>query len=260
MVFKNSNTEFSELAMIVPCYNEELRLIPDYWSYVISKSQRIIWYFVDDGSNDNTLSLLNGLDKRCRVLKLDENMGKGEAIRFGLNKVLATNPILGALGYVDSDMAFSRDEILEFCFKSLAILDSNDDIDAVIASRVKLAGTQIARSANRHFLARFIATIFGIFWRDIPYDTQCGLKVFRISPAIEDSIKLAFQTRWLFDIELFARISNFKDKGISLIELPIKFWREIGDSKISGMEYLRIATELVSILVIVQRCFKPAKK
>ena len=260
MSFENSISEFSELAMIVPCYNEELRLTPDYWNYIISKSNRIKWYFVDDGSNDNTLSLLKSFDKRCQVLKLDKNSGKGEAIRFGLNQVLESRLATGAVGYIDSDMAFSQDEILDFCFESLAILNSNAEIDAVVASRVKLAGTQIARSAKRHFLARIIATIFGFFWSEIPYDTQCGLKIFRISSAMEDSVRLAFQTRWLIDIELFVRISKFKGGSISLIERPIKFWREIGDSKISGMEYFRIATEVVSIIVIIQRCFKSAKR
>ena len=260
MCSQNLNAESPKLAMIVPCYNEELRLNPDYWNYIISKTESIKWYFVDDGSNDNTISLLNSLDERCRVLQLADNKGKGEAIRFGLNQALITNMTIGAIGYVDSDMAFSRDEILEFCLNSLSILDLHDRIDAVIASRVKLAGAQIDRSTNRHFLARIIATIFGIFWSDIPYDTQCGLKVFRFSPAVKDSISLVFQTRWLFDIEFFARISKFNGKNVSLIELPIKFWKEIGGSKLSGMEYIRIAKELVTILGIIQICFKATKK
>ena len=77
MCSQNLNAESPKLAMIVPCYNEELRLNPDYWNYIISKSESIKWYFVDDGSDDNTISLLNSLDERCRVLQLADNKGKG---------------------------------------------------------------------------------------------------------------------------------------------------------------------------------------
>jgi hypothetical protein len=54
--------------------------------------------------------------------------------------------------------------------------------------------------------------------------------------------------------------SKFNGKNVSLIELPIKFWKEIGGSKLSGMEYIRIAKELVTILGIIQICFKATKK
>ena len=68
------------LHIIVPCYNESRRLDIIYWSSIVEDLEEIeiSFTFVDDGSKDNTLSLLDELKifNNVDVLALKNNIGK----------------------------------------------------------------------------------------------------------------------------------------------------------------------------------------
>jgi glycosyltransferase involved in cell wall biosynthesis len=244
-----------ELIMVIPCFNESQRLEKSYWDFLIEADKKIRWYFVDDGSTDSTYEQLKEFNANATVIRMDSNGGKGEAIRIGLLKAQNDFPQVRNIGYVDADMAFNKEEVLNFCRSSIEKIKT-EGIDAVIASRVKLAGRNIERSNFRHFFARVVATILGGFWKEIPYDTQCGLKVFGNTESLKKSLSRPFLTRWIFDIELFMRIMKEKKGALALFEQPLHYWREIGDSKVMGMEYWRIARELVLVLRLVRRVLR----
>lgn len=235
----------SNLLMVVPCFNEYRRFDVDYWKYVVEGSKNTQWLFVNDGSTDQTISLLKLLeDYGATILNLNRNSGKSNAIQAGIKSF---GHFVSYIGYVDADSAFLNEEVLEFCESSLSMMESRESLDCVIASRVKLAGTAIIRSSSRHLLARLIASWLSLIWRDLPYDTQCGLKIFRNSPAFQDCMKSRFETRWLFDIEIFIRIAEFQKSRISILERPLSYWCEKGESKINLKEKLRIVREVLLI-------------
>jgi len=240
------------MAMVVPCFNESKRLRKDYWDFLVDRAEFVKWIFVDDGSSDNTFEILSTINKDARIIQLKTNGGKSEAIRHGVTSALREYPSLKCVGYVDADMAFEKEGILDFCLTASDKLFENN-FDAVIGSRVKLAGRRIVRSSRRHFFARVIATVFGLFWDKIPYDTQCGLKLFKLSEEFRSSVLNPFNTRWLFDIELFMRIQEQKHADIALYEFPLSYWCEVGKSKVSGLEYFRIAKEVMSIIKLMLR-------
>lgn len=80
-----------KISVIVPCYNEE-KALPYFYKeiYKIASEMSNIdfeFIFVDDGSKDNTLSILRELrkqDKRCRYISFSRNFGKEAAIYAGL--------------------------------------------------------------------------------------------------------------------------------------------------------------------------------
>lgn len=80
----------TKLSVIVPCWNEE-ETIPIYYQAMCPVMEQIEaefeLIFVDDGSRDETLSILEGLcrrDSRCRYFSFSRNFGKEAAIYAGL--------------------------------------------------------------------------------------------------------------------------------------------------------------------------------
>lgn len=87
------------LAIVVPCYNEEL-VLPETAKHINNVldglvqngriNQQSFLYFVDDGSDDNTWQIvmkLHSEDNRNKGLKLSRNVGHQNALMAGLNSV-----------------------------------------------------------------------------------------------------------------------------------------------------------------------------
>ncbi len=80
-----------KISVIVPCLNEE-EALPIYYKEMCKvmkqiKEVDVEILFVDDGSTDETLSVmkdLHNLDERCRYLSFSRNFGKEAAIYAGL--------------------------------------------------------------------------------------------------------------------------------------------------------------------------------
>ena len=80
-------------------------------------------------------------------------------------------------------------------------------------------------------------------------DTQCGAKIFH-KDVIDIAFKQKFVTQWIFDVEIFKRITfHFgldKAKEI-LCELPLKRWIHADGSKLSMTDSLKIIGQLGQI-------------
>ena len=100
--------------IVVPCYNEELRLPADQFPRFLCDSQvRLV--FVDDGSRDKTLdrleSIRKGREDRVFVLRSPANQGKAEAVRTGINfagALMSSMPITLAIGMRTSLRRWTR--------------------------------------------------------------------------------------------------------------------------------------------------------
>lgn len=82
------------VSVLVPCYNEELtlRLLYEELTTTVSNLQDYNWefLFVDDGSKDKTLGILQDLhesDSRVNYLSLSRNFGKENALLAGFDYV-----------------------------------------------------------------------------------------------------------------------------------------------------------------------------
>jgi dolichyl-phosphate beta-glucosyltransferase len=239
--------------IVVPCYNEELRLPVDRFQRFLCESQvRLV--FVDDGSRDKTLdrleSLREGHEDRVFVLRSPANQGKAEAVRMGLNFALDTfalNQDAEYVGYWDADLATPLDAIAQF----MAVFAERPDLDMVFGSRVKLLGRHVHRRTSRHYLGRVFATVVSVMLRLPIYDTQCGAKIFRVRPETRGLIAEPFRTRWVFDVELLARYIRQQGSSTTaaqrIYEYPLDTWEDVGGSKVKPFDFFVALRDVVRI-------------
>lgn len=232
--------------VIIPCFNEEKRLPADKFLAFANQSADIEFLLVNDGSTDGTAKLIDDLARKrpdkIKTLHLAANQGKGEAVRQGLLKALAGES--GIVGYWDADLSAPPGEIQRL----RQILVKHADLDTVIGARVKLIGRRIDRQPWRHYTGRIIATLISMALRIPVYDTQCGAKLFRASPKLTELLAEPFLTRWLFDVEIFARsILSFASHGnmsLTFYEEPLEIWTHVSASKIGTGDFPIIIKEL----------------
>jgi glycosyltransferase involved in cell wall biosynthesis len=245
------------LAIVIPCFNEAKRFDVARWRVVTQSFENCHWFFVNDGSSDETGTILRGLvGENIHHLDLQANLGKGNAIRAGFNQII--NQSLGtqsqipflSVGYMDSDGAFGLTDIeLLFC-EATTKLNLTSNYRTIIGSRIKLSGRQIKREALRHYLGRMINTFICFGWDNAPYDTQSGFKIFRFDQIFRDAVKQPFLTSWFFDIELILRLEALDSLGIW--EIPLMEWDEVGGSQIRFSKYPSIFLQIIKIRFMVR--------
>lgn len=238
------------LRIVVPCFNEARRLPSDAFVACVDRRPEISFLFVDDGSRDATREVLNALagrrPDRMDVLALDRNQGKAEAVRRGLLHACSASPAY--VGYWDADLATSLDEIPRFA----AVLDANPELRIVLGSRIRMLGRRIDRKNYRHVYGRAFATAVSTLLSLPVYDTQCGAKLLRTSPELSAILAEPFLTRWVFDVEILARlIERWEEQGIEaaerLYELPLERWVDVAGSKIGPGDAAMAALDLARI-------------
>ena len=205
--------------------------------------------FVDDGSSDGTstslAALASRLPGRIEALTLAANRGKAEAVRHGVVAMAATNRF-DLIGYWDADLSTPLDELAAM----IATFAAHPSCVLVMGSRWKRLGSTIDRSGLRHALGRVFATAASLLL-DLPvYDSQCGAKLMRANAA-GVLFGEPFSTKWLFDVEVLARLRNHVGRdamlGGAAIEVPLRAWREVGGSKLGFAYMLSAPMDLLTI-------------
>ena len=188
-------------AIVIPCYNEALRLEVSEFVHTLENNANIDFCFVDDGSADKTLEIINdlrtGREDRVFALQLPSNQGKAEAVRRGILHILEKHAY-GVVGYWDADLATPLAELPRL----LELFSANDHCVMLSGCRVRRLGAQISRIWYRHYLGRAFATVVSLMLKLPTYDTQCGAKLFR-SPYSASVFEKPFVSSWFFDVELF---------------------------------------------------------
>lgn len=237
------------VTIVVPCYNEARRLHPDTFLQYAARTPGVRFLFVDDGSTDGTAAMLRPLCAaapcRFELVRSERNLGQGESVRAGVCRALARGDRY--VGYWDADLAAPLDEIARLC----AVLDKRPSCIAVLGSRRPVAEGRIERHVLRHLLGRLFAhvaaTVLGL---DV-HDTQCGAKLFRNSKDVAAIFARPFISRWIFDVELLARLIRRRGSAAAaravVCELPLRSWREVADSRLRPLDFARAPWEMARI-------------
>lgn len=238
-------------AIVVPCYNEAARLDVMAFDVYLRQSQDTSIVLVDDGSSDGTRHVLEQLraqhPHRVAVLGLAENVGKGEAVRRGVRAALRRAPKY--VGYWDADLATPLASIDRF----REVMTENPALLLVMGSRVGLLGRRIKRTWKRHFAGRAFATAASIVLGLGVYDTQCGAKLFRVSAGTAALFETPFCTRWIFDVEILARllagIRAADDCCVDdlIYEYPLELWEDVAGSRLKPGDFVVAAADLAVI-------------
>ncbi|MDO6738188.1 glycosyltransferase [Wenyingzhuangia sp. 2_MG-2023] len=233
--------------IIIPCYNEAKRLNTKAFAEFANNHNDFHICFVNDGSSDNTLEVLESVEKcspeNISVIDVKINAGKAAAVRSGV-KYLQQFEDVSYVGFIDADLSTDFED-----FKNLVkTLKSNEDLTFVYGSRGKGEG-EIERNFFRNVFSKIIKSIVFLILGLPIEDTQCGAKVFK-KEIINIAYGRTFLTRWLFDVEIFIRLKEYygsKEVMTKIYEQPLTRWVHVDDSKLGMKDAIQIPYKLLSI-------------
>lgn len=236
--------------IIIPCYNEARRLRLDAFQKFVESQPRASLLFVDDGSLDETWECLLELQEKAprgvRLLKLSDNQGKAEAVRLGMQDALRHGAKI--VGFWDADLAAP----LDAARLMIDVFDRLPKVELVFGSRMRLLGRRIQRRRGRGRLGQLFAIIASNMLGIPLRDTQCGAKLFRDSEKLRMALALPFSVRWIFDVELIARLIHLehgRERRVAsrIYEFPLDHWEDVRGSKLRLGDFLKAPGELLSI-------------
>ena len=226
-------------AIIVPYFNELQRFNAKYFDSIQSHNNIQI-YFVDDGSTDGTEEILVShyqSSPNVKMIGYKRNLGKAHAVKYGFTQVLKESKDSKLIiGFIDFDSSIDPQELIVI-IRNFQVQVENNVANSVWAVRKKKKDNSVTRKMSRHIIGRIIHQVLRLKVRNIPHDTQCGLKLFD-RKSIDIFTKIKFQTRWLFEIEFLKYINN---NSIQLVisEHELKYWREISGSKVTTIKNVK---------------------
>jgi dolichyl-phosphate beta-glucosyltransferase len=249
----------SECVIVVPCYNEAQRLdLGAFVEHAVRGEESFL--FVNDGSTDATGQVLDDLcsavPASLSVLHLEANGGKAEAVRQGVLQAFTRRPRY--IGYWDADLATPLAAIGQF----RTYLHDHPQVELLLGARIPLLGRRIERRASRQVAGRLFAACASRVLNLPVNDTQCGAKLFRATPRLQAAFAEPFRSRWIFDVELLARLltavtaSGEPSAAESIHELPLDAWRDVAGSKLRAGDFLRAALQLADI----HRQYRPSRR
>lgn len=224
---QSPESEAPLLSIVIPAYNEELRLpgyleeVRTYLSQQPFCSEIIV---VDDGSRDRTKEVVTELEPNevpIHLLEHHINQGKGATVRDGMLAARGNFVI-----YADADGATPIAELKKF----FPLMEEQAEI--IIGSRkLSTEDTDQDRVWLREMMGRLFYLIVNFFAVPGIHDTQCGFKMFRRDTA-QAIFSKCHENGWAFDVEVLYLAQLL---GYEVHELPVN-WHEVPGSKINPLK------------------------
>jgi glycosyltransferase involved in cell wall biosynthesis len=197
-----------KLTVIVPVYNEATHLPQLIDRFLqVRCSIPMEWIFIDDHSNDSSLSTLGDLAKKYnfRIFTQPVNQGKGAAIIRGIRESTGTIIMIQ-----DADFEYNPAEIPSLI---QPILENRADV--VFGSRFLKPSS--SKRIFHTFVNRFLTTFHNAVSRSSLTDMETCYKVFRSD--LLKSMNLVSR-RFGIEVELAANVSKTSAR---LQEIPISY-------------------------------------
>lgn len=231
------------LSVVIPVYNEEKRIHLAFDAVKKFKQPRGVcvekFIFVDDGSRDNTMTMLlefkNSMKGKANieVIGYKRNRGKGYALKVGMKKVKSDYALM-----LDADISIPFSNLRNF----IPFMEKNYDV--ILGNKEKLSSASwSARGLFRtvggwgySFLTR---VVLGIAAKD----ATAGFKVYslKVCKAVFPQVR---QERWGFDPEVLYMCTRF---GYSMKEIVVH-WHHVDSSKVSFLrDVIKGVKEMVAI-------------
>jgi glycosyltransferase involved in cell wall biosynthesis len=218
-----------DLSIVIPAYNEELRLpksLERVRAYLETKGVSSEVIVVDDGSRDGTVQFVElqmAAWPALRVVKNPGNRGKGYSVRHGMLEARGK-----IILFTDADLSAPIEE----ADKLLAALATHD---VAIGSRaMDRSLTSVHQSWTREFAGIMFNTVVRVILGLRIEDTQCGFKAFR-----REKSQIIFQQqridRFGFDPEL---LFLAKRNGLTIAEIPVR-WANAEGTTVSIWDGIR---------------------
>jgi glycosyltransferase involved in cell wall biosynthesis len=195
-----------EISVIIPTYNE-VKTILEVVRRVQEQPFTKEIIIVDDCSTDGTTELLakEDLPENVRVLHHEANLGKGAAVRTGVQEATKNIIIIQ-----DADLEYNP---TDFPIVLRPILDGVADV--VYGSR--FLGIHRSFMLHHYLGNRFLSMVTNVLYNNILTDMETGYKAFR-APVIK-SVTIR-SNRFDFEPEITAKVLK---QGYRIYEVPIYY-------------------------------------
>jgi glycosyltransferase involved in cell wall biosynthesis len=228
-----------DLSLVIPAYNEELRLLPTLERLHAHLSARPMSYeilVVDDGSRDKTCEVVEAAALRFPNIVLARqrpNRGKGAAVRRGM---------LAARGRIrvmwDADCSMPPGELPGLL---APIVDGRAEI--AIGSRYAEGARTVKQPKYRVMWSRLCNKVIQRFLVPRVLDTQCGFKAFTAAAAL-NLFGSATIDGWAFDLEILALARR---RGFEIEEVGVE-WKDDERSHVNPFtDFWKVIREAVTI-------------
>jgi dolichyl-phosphate beta-glucosyltransferase len=231
---------FVDLSIVVPAYNEELRLPPTLaklHAFLERQPLRYEIVVVDDGSKDNTIGVTEAAMAtipNLRLVKQTPNRGKGAAVRRGMLEARGQIRVM-----CDADGSMPPDELP----KLLAPIVSCQAAIAIGSRYVAGAKTDVKQPFYRVLWSRLCNRVIQKSLVPGVRDTQCGFKAFT-AEAARDLFRYGRIDGWAFDLEILALARR---RGYSIAEIGVE-WKDDGRSRVNPLKDMwKVISEALTI-------------
>jgi len=218
------------LSIVVPTFNESgiiKNTLREIDRFISKKDYKTEVIFVDDGSTDQTVELIEAFVKTrapYSLIKFPQNKGKGAAVKEGMMKAAGIYQL-----FCDADLSTPLEEVNKLLGLMKGDSKKNNGLDIALGSRrVKGALIGIRQPFFREALGRVFSLI--VRWFVVPgfLDTQCGFKLFT-REAAQNLFPLQRLKGFCFDVEvIFLGVKKFNYK---IQEVPV-VWNDTPKSHV----------------------------
>ena len=209
------------LSIVIPVYNEELRLKKNVVATIGYLERRHYDYevvIVNDGSTDATNEIIGELMRLFKTIRLIDyapNRGKGYAVKLGMLEGKGEY-----IFFIDADGSTpieTLEELLPYLQKGKA--------DIVIGSRnMQESKREVTQPYYRRLLGKVGTYLIRRLVLPDVEDSQCGFKGFT-NKAAHDIFSLTTIRRWGFDFEVLVL---GQERGYQIKEVPVRWLDSTG--------------------------------
>ena len=228
-----------ELSVVVPCFNEVLRLpasLRKAEAYLEGRGGTFELLLVDDGSSDGTPGLIRGAASakdHVRGVFLPANRGKGRALAEGIAQSRGERVLIS-----DADFSVPIEELP----KLEAAIEAGASV--AIGSRAKPGAREVDQPVHRRLMGKsFNLLVQGLLLPGL-WDTQCGFKLFEGNLARELFCRLGTDG-FAYDVEI---LFLAKKSGNRISEVPVRWI----NSPTSRVQAIRHSREMLSDLLRIR--------
>ncbi len=222
--YRIMNTLPGKISIIMPAYNEEVRIHSSIRETLETAARFDFDYeviVVDDGSQDRTYDEIlkaAGSSERVHVVRYDNNVGKGFALLQGLKHARGD-----IIAFIDADLDLHPGQI-QVLFDYMMMYDA----DVVVGSK-----RHPQSEVNYPWHRRIISVIYYFVVRtlfSLPIrDTQTGLKLFR-GDLLRTIVPKVLVKKYAFDLEILVNLNHI---GAKIVSAPVvvdfgRGWGRIG--------------------------------
>lgn len=232
------------LSIIIPAYNEELRLPPTLArvaAFLRTQPYAAEVLVVENGSTDNTAGAVHQFmrehlqpDEPFTLHLLQSSPGKGAAVKHGMLHAKGDYRIMS-----DADLSVPIEDVPKFLPPTLAA----GSFDIAIASREVAGAVRHDEPGYRHVMGRVFNTLVRVMAVPQIQDTQCGFKCFT-----REAAQLVFPLQridgWGFDVEVLHIAARHR---LRMVEIPAHWYYGVNSRVRPIHDTLNMVKELLKI-------------